>query len=260
MKKIFFACILSIGLFAIGCSDDESSGNSGDTATLELRLTDGPADYEEINLDVQAVEIIVEGENINFPIPNPGVYNILELNNGIDVLLGNAPIPVGDVSQIRLILGDDNTIRVNGELHPLDTPSAQQSGLKVNVHYNFEPGMVYHVWLDFDAGKSIVERGNGTYGLKPVVRAYTDLTNGMIEGHVLPIEALTTVYAIQNVQDTIAVAIPEPTGYFRFSGMEEGTYNLKFDAGNEAFQDQELENVNVTFGNITNVGEVIMVP
>ena len=251
--------IISFGLFTTSCNSDDS-GNSNDTATLELRLTDGPADYEEINLDVQAVEIKMNGETMDFPINNPGIFNILELNNGVDVLLGNAVLPVGQISQIRLILGEDNTINVNGEIHPLDTPSAQQSGLKINVHYEFEPGMVYKVWLDFDAGKSIVERGNGTYGLKPVLRAYTELTNGMIEGHVLPLEAMTTVYALQNVQDTIAVAIPEPNGYFRFSGMEEGTYRLKFDAENESFQDQELNDVNVTFGSVTNVGEIILVP
>lgn len=259
MKKLLMLGIISFALFTTSCNNDDS-GNSNDTATLELRLTDGPADYEEINLDVQAVEIKMNGETMDFPINNPGIFNILELNNGVDVLLGNAVLPVGQISQIRLILGEDNTINVNGEIHPLDTPSAQQSGLKINVHYEFEPGMVYKVWLDFDAGKSIVERGNGTYGLKPVLRAYTELTNGMIEGHVLPLEAMTTVYALQNVQDTIAVAIPEPNGYFRFSGMEEGTYRLKFDAENESFQDQELNDVNVTFGSVTNVGEIILVP
>ena len=261
MRNLFFALVASFGLFLVGCNDDDNNSNPNGHATVELRLTDDPANYEEVNIDIQQVVFkINNGDDIVFPLENPGIFNLLELNNGIDVLLGEALLPVGDISQIRLILGENNSIKVDGTVHPLDTPSAQQSGLKINVHYTLEPNMVYKIWLDFDAGKSIVERGNGTYGLKPVIKAYTDLTNGMIEGTVLPIEALTTVYAMQNEVDTVATAIPNPDGYFKFTGMPEGAYNLKFDAENPDFQDQELDAVNVVFGTVTNVGEIIMMP
>lgn len=252
--------LIALGVMMISCNSDDN-GDSEGTAKLELRLTDGPADYDAIKLDIQRIELkINEEENYLFPFNHPGIYDLLELNNGIDVLLGEATLPIGEIHQIRLILGPNNTIVVNGVEHPLQTPSAQQSGLKLNVHHTLLPDMVYKMWLDFDAGKSIVETGNGGFILKPVIRTFTDLTNGMIEGKVLPMESLTTVYAMQNLNDTIATAIPNPDGYFKFMGMQEGTYRLKFDAENPVFQDKEMEPVNVTFGQITNVGEVIITP
>lgn len=261
MKKLLLWMIIAIGLVLVSCNNDDNGNANGETAKFELRLTDGPADYDAILLDIQRIEIkLNDEENYLFHFNNPGIYDLLELNNGMAILLGNANLPLGEIHQIRLILGQNNTIVVNGVEHPLQTPSAQQSGLKLNVHHTLLPDMVYKMWLDFDAGKSIVETGNGGYILKPVIRTFTDLTNGMIEGRVDPVEAMTIVYAMQNLNDTIATAIPNPDGYFKFMGMPEGTYRLRFDANNPLFQDQELSPVNVSFGNITNVGDIVMTP
>src|SRR5690554_2091884 len=102
-----------------------------------------------------------------------GVYDLLELTAGVNVLLYNDEVPAGDISQIRLILGEENSIVVDGEVLPLDTPSAQQSGLKIQVHQTLEAGVLYEFILDFDVDKSIVAQGNGGYSLKPVIRATT---------------------------------------------------------------------------------------
>src|SRR5690554_7316058 len=87
-----------------------------------------------------------------------GVYDLLELTAGVNVLLFNDEVPSGDISQIRLILGEENTIVVNGQTLPLSTPSAQQSGLKIKVNQSLEPGIFYDFLLDFDVDKSIVSQ------------------------------------------------------------------------------------------------------
>lgn len=244
------------GFLLVGCDNDGEVLDSN-RAKVELRLTDAPAEYEEVNIDLQQIFFIVnEGEDIAMPLSNPGIYELLDLKNGIDVLLGSQNLPVGKLSQIRLVLGNNNTIKVNGHELALQTPSAHQSGLKVKALYNLEAGNIYKIWLDFDAGKSVVERGNGTYLLKPVVRAFTETTNGMIEGKVLPREAKTTVYAIKNVSDTLGVAIPNNDGYFKLSGLEEGTYNVNFDAANRAYRVQQKKGVQVRFDEVTQIGTV----
>ncbi len=43
----------------------------------------------------------------------------------------------------------------------MKTPSAQQSGLKLNVHEEFLQGVAYEYIIDFDAARSIVKTGNG---------------------------------------------------------------------------------------------------
>ena len=60
------------------------------------------------------------------------------------------------ISQFRFILGDNNTVVVDGITYPLKAPSGQQSGFKVNVDETLTEGVKYEVWTDFDVQKSIV--------------------------------------------------------------------------------------------------------
>jgi hypothetical protein len=60
---------------------------------------------------------------------------------------------------------------VNNQIFLLETPSAQQSGLKINIHLDVNAGILYQMWPDFDAGHSITKAGNNKYMLKPVIRA-----------------------------------------------------------------------------------------
>ena len=45
------------------------------------------------------------------------------------------------ISQFRFILGDDNTVVVDGITYPLKAPSGQQSGFKVNVDETLTDGV-----------------------------------------------------------------------------------------------------------------------
>jgi hypothetical protein len=77
-------------------------------------------------------------------------------------------------------------LAATGEVVPLDTPSAQQSGLKLRHGFEVEPGAEVDLVLDFDACRSIVKAGNsGKYNLKPVISVMPVLT-GSIAGAVDP--------------------------------------------------------------------------
>lgn len=263
MKKNLFTTLIFFmsGVLAFSsCSkDDDNKSTSNGMATVSMRLTDGPADYDAIKLDIQSVEVTMAGSSAVALAPvHPGIYNLLDFRNGLDTLLVRADVPPGTVQQIRLILGNNNSIIVDGTEYPLNTPSAQESGLKLNLNQSFIAGGAYTIWIDFDAGKSIVKTGNGSYKLKPVVRAYSALTNGQIEGYVLPSTALATVYAISGV-DTFA-AIPASDGYFRFSGLPSGIYSVWFDATVLPFNDVILQNVQVTYGNKVDLDVTTLVP
>src|SRR5690349_13119408 len=192
MKQFVLICMAAIVMFS--CSKDDTM------ARLEIRLTDAPGDYEEVNIDIVGIEVHSDGAGENdgwrsLPV-NAGVYNILELAGGLDTLLSAAEIPAGKISQIRLLLGQDNSIVVDGKERPLSTPSAQQSGLKLNVHAALTEGVTYKMTLDFDAARSIVQKGNGAYSLKPVIRVITEATSGAIKGIAAPAAATPAVYAI----------------------------------------------------------------
>lgn len=261
MKKIILPAIAVASLLAFACTKStESSGMQ--TASVNFRLTDGPARYDEVNVDVQAVEVHTDQDTgwHTVDLIQAGVYNLNDLRNGTDTLLSRATLPVGNLSQIRLILGTDNSVVVNGQSYPLATPSAMQSGLKFNFHQTLAANGAYDIWIDFDADKSVVKEGNGTYSLKPVIRAYSNETDGQIKGFVLPYLATESVMAISN-QDTLYAYPASTDGFFMFKGLAEGSYSVYIDAGvGAALKDTTISNVSVSYGQVTDLGRITLTP
>ncbi len=257
MKKVLLAVFIVIaGSLVYSCSDDENG-----TAKFSLRLTDSPAEFEEVLIDVQEVKVSFQSEDedeiswITLDGLEPAVINLLELTNGTDVLLADEELPVGTISQIRLVLGDNNQVKVDGEYYDIKTPSAQQSGLKLNVHAELQAGITYKMWLDFDAGRSVVEKGNGSYSLKPVIRTFTEATSGAIRGTVSPVESNVYIHAISEDLDTVSTYADTETGFFLIRALEDGDYKLKFLPA-DGFLEKEIEDVEVAIGAVTDVGEV----
>jgi len=246
---------LALVLTGLGsCSESENN------ARLEIRLTDAPGDYQEVNIDIQEVQVHVsDGEQENgwqsLEI-NKGVYNLLELTNGLDTLLGVLEMPADKISQVRLVLGQGNTIKLNDIESDLIVPSGQQSGLKINVQATLTEGITYSILLDFDVARSIVTRGNGTYSLKPVIRAITEATSGAIAGNISNAAATPAVYAIHE-SDTVGTTFANESGNFLIKGVAPGTYRLSF-APASGFIIEDVEGVVVTLGQVTTVDEVVV--
>lgn len=249
MRRVaFFAGLMLMTLAFFACKKEEDG-----TAQLKVYLTDAPGNFEHVFIDIQEVRIHSNnGGWASLPI-NAGVYDLLEFNNGMDTLLCNVELPVGRISQIRLVLGNSNSVVVDGTTHSLTTPSAQTSGLKLNLHQELEANESYSIWLDFDAGSSVVLTGNGEYILKPVIRTFSDLTNGKIKGIVTPMNAIPTVYAIQN-GDTLT-AIPDNNGFFMFCGVN-GTYDVHVVPSVTGYSTAEVNGVQASFGIITDLGTI----
>ena len=85
------------------------------------------------------------------------------------ILAFDTLLQVQRVSQIRLLLGENNTVIDDGVEYPLDTPSGQTSGLKLQVQADLEAGKAYIVTLNFDPYESVKKTGNDKYKLVPVI-------------------------------------------------------------------------------------------
>lgn len=247
MKNSFkyFPLVVVLALVFTGCSDVNSDE---DQADVQFRLTDMPGEYQQVNIDVIAVEVKMNDTLIELS-TNQGVYNLLELVNGKDTLLVDDQIPSGFISQVRLILGGDNTLMVDSVVYDLSTPSAQQSGLKFQVHEELIAGESYSYMIDFVVEKSIVETGNGKYILKPVIRVFTESVTGSIEGVVNPVGSKPLVMAIIQ-DDTMSTYADTVSGAFLIRGLYEGSYALKF-LPVEGFRDTLLSGVSVIAGQTT---------
>lgn len=234
MRKIklstlgFFAMVM-LSLFLTGCnSNDDSTGTSG----VMVRLSDAPGDYKEV--DVEVKDVLIKGDantdeqgwvSIG---KNPGVYNLLDLTGGVTALLADNKIASGNLGQIRLLLGDNNTVVLkDGTTHKLSTPSAQQSGLKLQVNQTLLADKTYEFLLDFDVEHSIVKAGSsGIYNLHPVIRVSTKETSGSIKGTISPVLVGFQVLASVQVGTTTVSAYANAEGVFQLDGLPVGTYTV----------------------------------
>ena len=262
LKKILvsFFSVLVLILFASGCSD--SDDNTSGTSRIKVSVTDNPGDYDEVNIEILDVKIknsngTDENGWVSIGIINPGVYNLLELTGGVIAPLSDSEIPSGFLGQIRLILGENNTVVKDGITYPLNTPSAQQSGLKVQIQQDVTGGVLYRLILDFDAAKSIVKAGNsGQYILKPVLRVLSFApSGGSVKGVVAPDSIVTAIYAI-NGPDTVASTFTQVgNGNYMFKDLGAGTYNFSY-VPNDTIHKTATRSVPVTLGQITIVDTV----
>ncbi len=162
-KLIAFASlIISVAFFS--CTKEN------DTTVLKIRMTDAPVAMEEVNIDLQSIEAKFAKDTAKWVTleTNVGIYNLLGLQNGVDTLIAQGTFPTGVVKEIRLIVGANNTVKVNGQIYPLTIPSGAESGLKIKVNKNLQ-ATIETLLIDFDAALSIKAEADG-YKLRPVVK------------------------------------------------------------------------------------------
>lgn len=178
--RILFALIVPLFIFSACNKDNEETENENPVVgttdfNVSLKSTVAKSTYDSILIDIQAISIHTSSDSAEnsgwFELEtNVGIYDLLDYDAGNDTLIAfDSVLQTQTVSQIRLILGENNTIGVDGEIYDLETPSAQTSGLKIQVHAELEADKSYKILLDFDADNSIIETGNGKYKLKPVI-------------------------------------------------------------------------------------------
>ena len=252
MNKVNILFLISILLGAtFGCTDTKISQRD---ASLKFYLTDSPGEFQQVNIDIEAIKVIFNDSVIEIP-STPGIYNLLDFTNGKDTLIADAELAGGMLSQIRLILGENNSLMIDSVIHDLKTPSAQTSGLKLNVHQEISPGEAYSFLIDFDAMRSIVCKGNGGFNLKPVIRVFTEVLTGSVHGIILPSEADSLINLILP-EDTISTN-SDTMGHFIFRGLEPGIYSIDIVATSN-FSDTTLTDIEIFAGVTTEIDTVFL--
>jgi hypothetical protein len=245
------ALALSFALCAIVFACRKKSDPKYEKATVQIRMTDAPGPYDEVNIDLQGVEVTGQGGAVMLNV-NPGTYNLLKFSNGLDTLIATGGLEPGRVQQLRLILGNNNSLKIGNTIHPLATPSAQQSGLKLQIHHTLEAGVAYSLLLDFDAYKSVVQEGNGTYSLKPVIRVIATAVSGAIKGKINP--AVNAVVTADGGGHSFSSA-PNASGDFILKGLPPGTYTVAILPAAPTGS-ASVGNVQVNIGNTTDIGTI----
>jgi hypothetical protein len=254
LLAISVALLAAIALYACGGSggggNGAGSGAVSAQGTLGVSLTDMPAcGFDAVNVTVRAVRVHrsgtasdTDGGWTSITLNPPRKINLLDLTNGVLETLGETPLAAGHYTQLRLVLdpntgaGFANSVVPSGGVETaLATPSAVQSGIKLIHGFDVAPGQRVDLVLDFDACRSIVRRGNGTFGLKPVIKVTPFLLNGIsgfVDAALLGANVMVTA---QQGGEIVQSTAPNPqTGQFLLARLAPGSYDVVFTADGRA--------------------------
>src|SRR5690606_21670646 len=125
--------------------------------------------------------------------------------DGRETVLTSSAYRTGKINQIRLVLGENNSVVIDGDSLELTTPSAQQSGLKLLHNATLTAGITYAILLDFDAAKSVVKTGSERSIHRRVIKVVSEARDGASEGTMTAADRTVAVCAISSM-DTVSTS------------------------------------------------------
>ena len=244
--KVAIVSVAAAMLTACGGGGGDSGGTSTASGTLRLALTDAPAcGYDQVNVTIERVRVHTSSaaqdgdagwsEMVLMP---PKRVDLLTLTNGVLEELGSTSLPAGRYTQMRLVLGGNvgpgvmanSVVPSGGSERPMETPSGQQTGLKMNVNIEVAANQLADFVIDFDACKSVVRAGqSGRHLLKPVLSVMPRVTtaSNAVEGYVAgAMAAGTTSVSLQKDGAVVRGTVPNSNGRFVLSQVPAGVYDL----------------------------------
>ena len=191
MKKNFIIILVLLfsTVFLSGCLDilttQEDDSIAPGKGGLKIYLTDlsdknkadNPETYVAINLTIYKIQVHLagedeedEGEWVEWILNEPTEYNLMELKDE-SILLSEEELTPGKYTQIRIFVTDASIDIESGEIGvPVEIPSVYQTGIKLIHPFEIIAGETIELTIDFDAEKSIIKTGNGSYKLNPVIK------------------------------------------------------------------------------------------
>jgi len=252
-KALTWLTAALLALFIAACGGSGGGGGAGAApapGSLGVSLTDAPAcGFDAVNVTVVKVRAHQSSSAsdtdsgwTDITLSPARKINLLSLTNGVLDNLGTTPLAAGHYTQLRLVLDPNTAAGLSNSVLPtggvetaLITPSAVQSGIKLVNQFDVASGQRVDLVLDFDACKSVVRRGNGTYALKPVIKVSPFVLNG-INGFVdtALLASGVMVTAQQNGVIVQSTAPNAQTGEFFLGRLAVGNYDVAVTANGRA--------------------------
>lgn len=280
-----FMVVTAAALFT-ACSKSTSAGSTTTPGTqnVSLFMTDGPGAYLSVKLDIKSVLVLIDtssntrkhdGDDWDFmgrQTQKPdssliwdslhitaGVYDLLQLRNGIDTLLGQANIKAGSIRLIKISLGTRDSVMTSDSItHAIQIPAGFPPYILIKLRgdeWEHYASNSYRLWIDFNVSKSIIQF-NGAFYLSPFITAFIVNQTGTISGTLAPRDAWPEMVQVMSSSDT-AYALPNRDGFFKIRGLKDGTYKATFSASN-GYKDTTVNNIVITNAGTVSVGTITL--
>jgi hypothetical protein len=178
--------------------DNQNTGNNGNQGNQS------PQNITAAVLKVDHIELTGKSKTT---LKISGDIDLLKVINGEPQLLGEVVLPANThLNQLRLILAEGSYVIADGQQYPLEIPSGEQTGLKINGDWGITGGQITSVQLDFNADDIRFNKAQG-YRIKPTVKVANVILAEANDGEIKPEtdSAITTSNSVVVSPDSEAV-------------------------------------------------------
>ena len=286
------SCGILMLLLVFACNKQNGFSNSGSNSQVpagkekvSVVLMDGPAQFDSVLIDIVQVAVEVDTAQTSMAPDNsfcwsfdfwgfgrnrfnssvvwdtlsitPGIYDLLQLRNGVDTLLATGILTPGKILKVQVTLGSDNTVYTDATTsYPL-VIFGPNPYFDINVSREDVDSVTnneFKLWLDFNLHRSIFF-WNGEFLLKPEITVFNDQVLGRVDGFINPWGSSALV-ELSNQTDSV-YAVPGWAGNYLVRGVQAGVYTLSV-TGRNGYKDTTINNITVIDGQTTNVPTITL--
>lgn len=181
IRPVAIVAALAAAALLSGCGHRGSSpagsrafdgGPPGDgTSRLRVSVHDQPAlGIDHLLVTIERIEIHSDVSGWVTLRDRPLRFDLLTLRDGNILRLLNVPLAAGTYQQMRLVIGSDTFATRGGSKIAVETPSAEESGIKIVGPFTLPADRCTDIVLDFDPGESLHENPRHDLILQPIIR------------------------------------------------------------------------------------------
>ncbi|WP_341227763.1 DUF4382 domain-containing protein [uncultured Arcticibacterium sp.] len=275
-SRILALGVLALSMFAFSCDDNDSTPkgdiNDPDQAqgSLSFGITDAPIDQADVSAAfITVTEIKVDGQTFG-GFQGPKTFNLLELQNGTSLDLGQGNVAAGSYSSLELVIDAESDatgsgpgcyiLKTDGTKEKLELASGSATSITMAPSdFKVEENANTEIIMDFDLRKSVKSSG-GDYSfvtnneLNAAVRAENKAMTGAIKGKIDNAAAASgkvVVYVYEKgtfdastetsgqgssevmYANAVSSAKVNADGTFNLSFLSEGNYEIQCDMPEE---------------------------
>ncbi|AWW00035.1 DUF4382 domain-containing protein [Arcticibacterium luteifluviistationis] len=275
-SRILALGVLALSMFAFSCDDNDSTPkgdiNDPDQAqgSLSFGITDAPIDQADVSAAfITVTEIKVDGQTFS-GFQGPQTFNLLELQNGNSLDLGQGNVAAGSYSSLELVIDAESDatgsgpgcyiLKTDGTKEKLELASGTATSITMAPSdFKVEENANTEIIMDFDLRKSVKSSGDDysfvtNNELNAAVRAENKAMTGAIKGQIDNAAAASgkvVVYVYEKgtfdastetsgqgssdvmYANAVSSAKVNADGTFNLSFLSEGNYEIQCDMPEE---------------------------
>jgi len=189
MRFRFLSASVAAALLALAIACGGSPTSATQSGSLSIMLKDSPfSDARAVLITFSEISVHSSGGGWTTLAFSGGATSrtcdLKQLTSAQDVL-GTGPLPAGHYTQVRVtvtsaVLYFDNPATIGPCAATIATPAGRSASIDIppaqivlNREFDLPVNATTSILLDFDGDKSIIQTGNGTYKMSPVISIVT---------------------------------------------------------------------------------------